>query len=280
MSPRVRLVVDWLVGSTLRSHLFTAGPQLLHRTSKKKLFNRQAADKGVGLSRKQNLDRTNTLYKGLNWRQVNPNFHAGKDWWQGERRGHPEITLKMPEKVSTVWARILNQNVHSYFDALERIVTDRGVTDAEIWKCDETGWNFEHSLCCVVTVCGAKSVVGKSSQRSSIQTIMAFVNGSGTSMPPLILTKGNTPKSVHVFNRCSNWDRLTLPRERVYYRRNWRTMVRLCVLWGSAVLNVKTTDIWRSFVTRDIDYFWESTRREHRIVITATALYTLFTDPR
>jgi len=89
---------------------------------------------------------------------------------------------------------MLNKNVHSYFDALERIVADRGVTNAEIWKCDETGWYFENALCCVVTVRGAKSVVGKTSQISSKQTIMACVNGSGSSMPPLIITKGKTPQ--------------------------------------------------------------------------------------
>lgn len=117
---------------------------------------KKAAEMGVGLSRKQMLDRTNSLYKRLKLTTSYPKFHAGKDWWQGVRRRHPEITLRKPEKLSTVRARMLNQSVvDSYFDALEKIVAELGVTDNEIWNCDETGLNFEHSPGRVVTVRGA-----------------------------------------------------------------------------------------------------------------------------
>lgn len=52
----------------------------------------------------------------------------------------------------------------------------------------------------MVTVRGTMSVVGKTSLKSSNLTTMACVNGSGNAMPPLIITKGKTQKSVHGYN--------------------------------------------------------------------------------
>ena len=73
------------------------------------------------------------MYKRLKLTSSFPNLYAGKDWWQGVRRRHPEITLRKPEKLSTVRERMLNQPVvDSYFNALEKIVAELGVTDREI----------------------------------------------------------------------------------------------------------------------------------------------------
>ena len=161
---------------------------------------KMAAKMGVGLSRKQILTRTYILCKRIKMQTSYPNFKAGKDWWEGVKRRHPEITLRKPEKLSTVRARMLNPVVvENYFNDLERVISELGVSETEIWNCDETGLNFEHNPPRVVTERGANSVVGKTSQKSSNLTIMACVNGGGSVMPPLVITKGKTVKSLHGF---------------------------------------------------------------------------------
>lgn len=47
---------------------------------------KKAAKMGIGLSQRQILERTNTLCKRIKLQSSYPNFHAGKDWWQGVRR--------------------------------------------------------------------------------------------------------------------------------------------------------------------------------------------------
>ena len=81
---------------------------------------KMAAKMGVGLSRKQILTRTYILCKRIKMQTSYPNFKAGKDWWEGVKRRHPEITLRKPEKLSTVRARMLNPVVvENYFNGLE-----------------------------------------------------------------------------------------------------------------------------------------------------------------
>lgn len=91
--------------------------------------------------------------------------------------------------------------VGRYFDDLEKIITDLnlGAHGDRIWNCDETGLNFEHVPVRVVAEKGQRSVVGKTSNKSSNLTIMACVNGAGDKMPPMIITKGKTSKSLHGF---------------------------------------------------------------------------------
>ena len=156
---------------------------------------KMAAKMCVGLSRKQILTRTYILCKRIKMQTSYPNFKAGKDWWEGVKRRHPEITLRKPEKLSTVRARMLNPVVvENYFNDLERVISELGVSETEIWNCDETGLNFEHNPPRVVTERGANFIVGKTSQKSSNLTIMACVNGGGSVMPPLVITKGKTVK--------------------------------------------------------------------------------------
>jgi hypothetical protein len=161
---------------------------------------KMAAKLGVGLSRKQILARTNVLCKRTKIQIAYPNFKAGKDWWDGLRRRHPEITIRKPEKLTSVRARMLNEVVvGNYFTDLEKIINESNVSASEIWNCDESGLNFEHTPVRVVAERGS-TVVSKTSAKYSNLTVMACVNASGVAMPPLIITKGKTVKSLHGFN--------------------------------------------------------------------------------
>lgn len=100
-------------------------------------------------------------------------------------------------------ARALNPEVvRKYFDDLASIFEELGLANKpeQVWNWDESGFNFEHQPVKVVAEKGSKTVVSRTSSKSSNLTVIACVNAAGTAMPPLLITKGKTSKSIHGFN--------------------------------------------------------------------------------
>ncbi|XP_060564207.1 uncharacterized protein LOC132723495 [Ruditapes philippinarum] len=108
--------------------------------------------------------------------------------------------------------------VENYFNDLGKIIQDLNLSSINIWNCDETGLNFEHCPVNVIAERGT-TVVSKTSQKSSNLTIMACVNAAGDAMPPLIITKGKTVKSLHGFKT------IDAPKDTVwsYQEKGWIT---------------------------------------------------------
>ena len=63
---------------------------------------------------------------------------------------------------------------------------------------DECGFNFEHVPCKVVCKKGWRSVNARVSNRQNV-TVVCCVNAAGRSMPPFLIVKGTTRKSLHTF---------------------------------------------------------------------------------
>lgn len=162
-----------------------------------------ASKLGVGLSRHQIMRRTRVLCQRLPVSPSYKNFKAGNDWLNGLMKRFPELTLRKPEKLSSVRARMMNEEVVSnYFAGLSDTLAQSGL-DAHperIWNCDETGFNFEHTPVHVVAERGDRSVHARTSSKSTNLTVMACVNGIGNRMPPMIITKGKTPRCLRGFN--------------------------------------------------------------------------------
>ncbi|MES9881787.1 MAG: helix-turn-helix domain-containing protein [Sedimenticola sp.] len=162
-----------------------------------------AARRGIGLTRKQILVRTNVLCKRSKIGSGYPNFKAGKDWWEGVKRRHPDLTVRKPERLSSVRARMMNREVlNKYFDDLGRVVEELNIKDKpkNIWNCDEMGKSFEHDPVRIVTEKGERNCLARTSSRSTNITVMACVNAVGRRMPPMFIVKGKTSKSLHGFN--------------------------------------------------------------------------------
>ncbi|KAL5015325.1 hypothetical protein ScPMuIL_009595 [Solemya velum] len=151
-----------------------------------------SAEKGFGISRKQLLSRIGILCRKTKIKGFK-NETPSKHLWYSMKSRHPELNLRKPEKLGNVRARMLNLVVVSnYFDALEGIVG--------IWNCDETGKQLEHTPVCVIARKGAKNVVGRTGNDRSNITIMACVNAAGIKMPPMLIVKGKTSKSLFGYN--------------------------------------------------------------------------------
>jgi hypothetical protein len=160
---------------------------------------KKASKLWVGLSRKQIMSRTNVLCQCMKVVGSYKNFTAGKDWFDGLIRRFPDVVLRKPKKLSSVRARMLNPGVvDNYFKDLGKLITDFGLQDhpERIWNCDETGFNFEHAPGKVVAETGARCMLSRTSSKSSNVTLMACINGAGTAMPPMIITKGKTSRSL------------------------------------------------------------------------------------
>lgn len=162
---------------------------------------KMASKLGMGLSRKQIIRRTHTLCQRTSIDTTYRNFKAGKDWFEGLRRRHPELVLRKPEKLSSTRARMMNPEVvQSYFKDLSTILGETPLEAAHIWNCDETGFNFEHCPVNVVAEKGDRCVMSRTSCKSSNVTVMGCISASGNHMPPMIITKGKTQRALQGFN--------------------------------------------------------------------------------
>ena len=75
------------------------------------------------------------------------NGKPGKDWFDGFKRRHPDLSIRKPEKLTTTRARMVNPVVlQRYFTDLNEILVALDISNkpSVIWNCDETGKQFEH----------------------------------------------------------------------------------------------------------------------------------------
>ncbi|KAK3104222.1 hypothetical protein FSP39_025431 [Pinctada imbricata] len=161
-----------------------------------------AAAKGFGVSKKQFMVKVGTLCQKTGVARFK-NGVPGKDWWYSFSRRNPEISLRKPEKLGNMRAKMLNpQKVNNYFDDLEKLVKELDLTNKPqfIWNADETGKQFQHNPVNVIAQKGARGIVSRTSDDRTNTTMMVCANAAGQFMPPMMIVKGKTSKSLYGFN--------------------------------------------------------------------------------
>lgn len=91
--------------------------------------------------------------------------------------------------------------VFRYFDHLGTILSELDLQDTPyaIWNCDKKGFQFEHSPTTVCARKGVKSQPGRIyNSRKSVSTLTC-ANVAGQRMPPLIIVKCKTRRSLDSF---------------------------------------------------------------------------------
>ncbi|CAC5407325.1 unnamed protein product [Mytilus coruscus] len=155
------------------------------------------AEQGFGVSRRQMLGRAATVCSQLKLKNNLKDGVSGMDWLAGLRRRHPVLVLRKPEKLATV--RMLNPiKVGRYFVDLYKYSKDLSPT--EIWNMDETNLNMEHRPVKVLASVGARSVPGRTGNTREGVTVLPCVNAAGEKIPPLLIVRGKTERSLRSFN--------------------------------------------------------------------------------
>jgi len=163
-------------------------------------FASNRAGLGIGFGRQQFLG-----YAERYAVKHNKRFKRGKPsmkWWRGMRRRHQRMTLRQPEGTSAVRHQCMDPHkVAKYFMMLRQVIDDNdlGSKPHTIWNMDETGMQLDHKPGKVVAQTGSKYLHSRTSGNKELITVVGAVNAAGGALPPHLIVKGKTKRSLYSF---------------------------------------------------------------------------------
>ena len=156
---------------------------------------------GIGFGRKQFLkyagDFANKHKVGL--KHGRPSLK----WWRRLKLRHKRLTLRQPEGTAAVRHQCMDQEkADKYFTCLNNVMHEADLLSkpASIWNMDETGIQLDHKPGLIVAQKGSKYLHSRTSGNRETITIIAAVNAAGAAIPPHVIVKGKTRKSLNSFN--------------------------------------------------------------------------------
>ena len=157
---------------------------------------KKAADMGFGLSKRQFLAKTGRVVKQLKLKTSFRDGIPGKDWFLNLKKRHPEISIKKPQKLSVTRAKSMNKQViDEYFELLKSNLDELKVQPNQIWNCDETNMQLEHTPKSVVGRKGS-NLPGRVSNSKESVSVLGCGNAAGDIMSPMVIVKGKTKRSL------------------------------------------------------------------------------------
>ncbi|KAJ2937691.1 hypothetical protein O0L34_g17502 [Tuta absoluta] len=135
---------------------------------------------------------------GLNHRFNKEKETAGKKWYYGFLKRHPELSLRQPRATSFNRATAFNKPaVKDFFEKLENIMDKHDINDPRrIFNVDETGLTTEQRKPRKILAQKGKHQVGAitSGERGTTTTVVCCASAAGYFIPPLIIFKRKRPK--------------------------------------------------------------------------------------
>ena len=111
-------------------------------------------------------------------------------WWDGFRKRHPELVLRVPAKLSLARAKATDPEViTNYFNMLEQVLEEYELFDKpiHIFNVDETGMPLDHRPPKVVCRSGMKNPSAITSGNKTQITVVACVNAAGYCIQPMVI---------------------------------------------------------------------------------------------
>ncbi|XP_069105756.1 uncharacterized protein [Argopecten irradians] len=180
-------------------------PTVIPREIEQGLANKlkDATAKGFGLTRRLLAVRVARLCKRMQLKTPFRNGVSGKEWLSRFMKRHPDLSIRSPTALSTVWARMLNPVVTgNYFHALNETLDSLKLKDQpmKIWNIDETSVPLTHKPAKVIAETGVRNPPGRVGNSRDNVSVMACINAAGNEIPPMVIIKGKTYKSLYAYN--------------------------------------------------------------------------------
>ena len=190
-------------------------PPIIPRDVENKMAEKiiEAADKGFGYGRKNVMQKAAHVAKLIKAKYSFKKGMPGRDWYYGFRRRHTQLTVRKPEKVNNSRRRLVNKIVvENYFKDLISSLEKLNLSDQphKIWNMDEKNLRLEHKPSEVLAKRDRRGVPGRTGDCRESVTVIATVNALGARLPPVVIVKGKTHKSLWGWNtkECpegTNW---------------------------------------------------------------------------
>jgi hypothetical protein len=160
---------------------------------------------GIGFGKRQFMKYASSLskkYKVFFKKDVPSN-----KWWRLFKRRHKDkVVLRQPEGTAAIRHQCMDPvKVSKYFFALKSVFSLPGMPDSNtlrtrIWNMDETGLQLDVKPKKVVAARGTRHLHSRTSGNKETITIIACISADGKAVPPHVIIKGKTQRSLMGFN--------------------------------------------------------------------------------
>lgn len=163
---------------------------------------KEAAEMGFGINRQQLKAKAARLSDKLKLKTPFKNGIPGDDWVNGFLKRN-NLSLRSQVALSNVRSRMLNKTVtKKYFEELSATLNELKLTECpdRIWNMDETSVSLTHKPTKVLAAKGTRNVPGRVGNCRESITMLACISAAGTDVPPMVVVKGKTKKSLNAYN--------------------------------------------------------------------------------
>lgn len=177
-------------------------PTIMSSDQEEKLadFACNRAAMGIGFGRQQLLKYAEAYAKkhSIVFKNGRPSIR----WWYGMKRRHLKITLRRPEGTAAVRHQCMDPTkVAKYFSVLKMVLDDNQLNSKPhtIWNMDETGVQLDHKPGRIIATKGSKYLHSRTSGNRETITVIGAINAGGGYIPPHVIVKGKTTRSLFSF---------------------------------------------------------------------------------